>query len=152
MEEKKLLRANCSGKWAWPSDYQFQKVILQTAGLMEEVRDTVHCFFNKTVPHPDVEFVPRLFLRIDAVCLGPADSPYVGLMALFEAHELEDDRRTTIKMHVMQSICLLVIGVTLLTSSPICGTKGERRGIVSIIHDGGSHSSASSPAREDVGF
>lgn len=45
-----------------------------------------------------------------------------------------------------------MIWVIICTSSPICGTKGERRGMVSIIHDGGSHSSASSPAREDVGF
>lgn len=50
------------------------------------------------------------------------------------------------------NIFFCLIWVTICTSSPICGTKGERRGMVSIIHDGGSHSSASSPAREDVGF
>ena len=55
-------------------------------------------------------------------------------------------------MHDTSCIFLFDIRATLLTSSPIWGTKGERRGMVSIIHDGGSHSSASSPAREDVGF
>lgn len=42
--------------------------------------------------------------------------------------------------------------VRFLTSSPICGTKGERWGTVSMIHDGGSHSSGLSPAREEGGF
>lgn len=44
--------------------------------------------------------------------------------------------------------------VEFLTSSPICGTKGERRGMVSMIQEGGSHSSASHPARDrdELGF
>ncbi len=46
-------------------------------------------FLNKTAPHPDFESVPRLFLRVDAVGLGPADGPDVGLMALLEVDELE---------------------------------------------------------------
>lgn len=57
--------------------------------------------FHNTVTHPEVESVPGLFLRVDAVGLGPADSPDVGLMALFEVDELEEDRRTMIKMHVV---------------------------------------------------
>lgn len=51
--------------------------------------------------NPEVESVPGLFLRVDAVGLGPADSPDVGLMALFEVDKLEEDRRTMIKMHVV---------------------------------------------------
>ena len=38
--------------------------------------------------HPEVESVPWLFLRVDAVGLGPADSPDIGLMALFEIDKL----------------------------------------------------------------
>lgn len=41
------------------------------------------------VTHPEVEPVPGLFLRVDAVGFGPADGPDVGLMALFEVDELE---------------------------------------------------------------
>lgn len=99
--------------------------------------------------HPEVESVPWLFLRVDAVGFGSADCPDVGLVALFEVYELKESK------HVVIIICktlICLIRVTFCTSSPICGTKGERRGIVSIIHVGGSHSSASSPAKEDVGF
>lgn len=41
-----------------------------------------------------------------------------------------------------------------ITSSPICGTKGERRGMVSKIHCGASHSSLGSPSIESspLGF
>lgn len=53
---------------------------------------------KKTAPHPEIESVPRLFLRVDAVGLDPADGPDVGLMALFEVDELEEDRRIRIKM------------------------------------------------------
>lgn len=100
-------------------------------------------------PHPEVESVPGLLLRVDAVGLGPADGPDVGLVALLEVNELEEERRAVIKVKYNP-----VFGgsVTVLTSSPICGTKGERRGMVSIIHDGGSHSSASSPDGEEAGF
>lgn len=52
--------------------------------------------------HPEVESVPGLFLRVDAVGFGPADGPDVGLMALFEVDELEGgDMRTTITMYAM---------------------------------------------------
>lgn len=57
-----------------------------------------HRLLNNTAPHPEVESVPRLFLGVDAVGLGPADSPDVGLVALFEVDELEEDRRAMIKM------------------------------------------------------
>lgn len=73
---------------------------------------------RNTAPHPEVESVPRLLLRVDAVGLGPAHRPDVGLVALFEVDELED-RRIVIKMKVTQCISLFDTRVTLLTSSPI---------------------------------
>lgn len=39
--------------------------------------------------NPEVESVPRLFLGVDAVDLGPADGPDIGLMALFEVDKLQ---------------------------------------------------------------
>lgn len=57
--------------------------------------------FQTTVTHPEVESVPGLFLRIDAVGFGPADGPDVGLMALFEIDELEEDGRAMTKKFVM---------------------------------------------------
>lgn len=55
--------------------------------------------------HPEVEFVPRLFLRVDAVGFGPADGPDVGLMALFEVDELmEEDRTIKIKISAQTQI------------------------------------------------
>lgn len=45
-------------------------------------------------PHPEVESVPRLLLRVDAVGLGSANSPHIGLMALFEVNELDRNRRS----------------------------------------------------------
>jgi len=91
-----------------------------TACLIEHARaSTQHCPLNKTVPHPEVESVPRLFLRVDAVGLGPVHGPDVGLMALFEVDELED-RRVMIKIQVIQCIFFRFdSNVTLLTSSPI---------------------------------
>lgn len=59
--------------------------------------------FQSTASHPEVESVPGLFLRVDAIGLGPADCPDVGLMALFKVDELEEDIRTVIKMHIMRS-------------------------------------------------
>lgn len=53
------------------------------------------------VTHPEVEPVPGLFLRVDAVGFGPADGPDVGLVALFEVDELEEDMRTAFTMYVM---------------------------------------------------
>lgn len=44
-------------------------------------------------PHPEVELVPGLFLRVDAVGFGPADSADVGLMALFEIDELQTKKQ-----------------------------------------------------------
>lgn len=38
--------------------------------------------------NPEVESVPGLFLRVDAVDLGPAYRPNIGLVALFEVDEL----------------------------------------------------------------
>lgn len=46
--------------------------------------------------HPEVKSVPGLFLRVDAVGLGPADGPDIGLMTLFEVDELVEERRTMI--------------------------------------------------------
>lgn len=71
------------------------------------------------VTHPEVEPVPGLFLRVDAVGFGPADGPDVGLMALLEVDELEDDMRATIKMNVMTLVVPLDIKASQLTSSPI---------------------------------
>lgn len=39
--------------------------------------------------NPEVESVPRLFLGVDAVDLGPADGPDIGLVALFEVDKLQ---------------------------------------------------------------
>lgn len=56
---------------------------------------TLHFNFETTKdPHPEVEFVPRLFLRVDAVRFGPADSPDICLMALFEVDKLEEEDGT----------------------------------------------------------
>lgn len=45
--------------------------------------------FNPKETYPEVESVPGLFLRVNTVSFGPADSPDVGLMALFEIDELK---------------------------------------------------------------
>lgn len=103
--------------------------------------------------HPEVESVPRLLLRIDAVDLGPADSPDIGLVALFKVDELQGTKEQQwIKTKNLSLSVSAHCTVVCLTSSPICGTKGERLGMVSIIQDGGNHSSASSPPRDDGGF
>lgn len=65
-------------------------------------------------PHPEVESVPGLFLRVDAVGLGPADGPDVGLMALLEVDELEEDKRSCNACNVL-FIFLFDMRVTLLT-------------------------------------
>lgn len=111
------------------------------------------CVERVGFPHPEVEPVPRLLLNVDAVGLGSANGPYICLMALLEVDELNGERRT-ISKRLCRAMCVAVLNTREkdLTSSPICGTKGERRGTVSIIHDGGSHSSAFSPASDDVGF
>lgn len=62
------------------------------------------------------------------------------------------DEKSKIKMNVILTDLNVCTQITELTSSPICGTNGERRGTVSIIQDGGSHSSGLSPPREEVGF
>lgn len=94
-----------------PPGYRFQVVTKigcrfqtpQTAwALMEHAgADTQHLLLYKTVPHPEVESVPRLLLRVDAVSLSSANSPDVSLMALFEVDELEEDRRIMILKSVM---------------------------------------------------
>lgn len=53
--------------------------------------------------HPEVESVPGLFLRMDAVDFGPADGPDISLMALLEIDELEEDRRAMTKKLVMSN-------------------------------------------------
>lgn len=90
-----------------PPGYRFQVVTkigcrFQTWALMEHAgADTQHLLLYKTVPHPEVESVPRLLLRVDAVSLSSANSPDVSLMALFEVDELEEDKRIMILKSVM---------------------------------------------------
>lgn len=47
------------------------------------------CLVQENETNPEVESVPGLFLRVDAVDLGPADGPHIGLMALFEVDKLQ---------------------------------------------------------------
>lgn len=98
----------------WNASFRVLLKLAASASLVEHARAcTQRCILNKTVPHPEVESVPRLFLRVDAVGLGPADSPDVGLMALFEVDELEEDERIVFKIHVTSCIFLFDVRATL---------------------------------------
>lgn len=49
--------------------------------------------------YPEVESVPGLFLGVNTISFGPADSPDISLMPLFEIDELKDEK-SKIKMNV----------------------------------------------------
>lgn len=51
---------------------------------------TKTCLVQENETNPEVESVPRLFLRVDAVDLGPADGPDIRLVALFEVDKLRE--------------------------------------------------------------
>lgn len=51
--------------------------------------------------YPEVEPVPGLFLRVNTISFGPADSPDICLMPLFEIDELKEYGTRKAKLKLM---------------------------------------------------
>lgn len=61
------------------------------------ITDNVHVMEPRKT-YPEVESVPGLFLGVDTISFGPADSPDIGLMPLFEIDELKECRTRKAKL------------------------------------------------------
>lgn len=51
--------------------------------------------------YPEVESVPGLLLRVNAIRFGPADSSDISLVALLEIDELKKKEHEKSKMNIM---------------------------------------------------